>query len=104
MATYDVKSSHADEFINHEEILATLSYAQEHKDDIDLCRAILAKAHPNVAPKHEHCTCITHREAAVLRTEYTEEGIECEAVVPADLFGRVKAFIPGYVEPKEDWE
>ena len=45
-----------------------------------------------------------NREAAVLRTEYTEEGIECEAVVPADLFGRVKAFIPGYVEPKEDWE
>ena len=45
-----------------------------------------------------------NREAAVLRTEYTETGIECEAVVPADLFGRVKAFIPGYVEPKEDWE
>jgi len=45
-----------------------------------------------------------NREAAVLRTEYTEEGIECEAVVSADLFGRVKAFIPGYVEPKEDWE
>ncbi len=45
-----------------------------------------------------------NREAAVLRTEYTEEDIECEAVVSADLFGRVKAFIPGYVEPKEDWE
>ena len=45
-----------------------------------------------------------NREAAVLRTEYTENGVECEAVVPADLFGRVKAFIPGYVEPKEDWE
>ena len=45
-----------------------------------------------------------NREAAVLRTEYTEEGIECEAVVGPELFGRVKAFIPGYVEPKEDWE
>ena len=45
-----------------------------------------------------------NREAAVLRTEYTENGVECEAVVPAGLFGRVKAFIPGYVEPGEDWE
>ena len=45
-----------------------------------------------------------NREAAVLRTEYTEEGIECEAVVSAALFGRVTAFIPGSVEPKEDWE
>ena len=44
------------------------------------------------------------REAAVLNTEYTEEGIAVEAVVPAELFGRVKAYIPGYVEPKEDWE
>ena len=44
------------------------------------------------------------REAAVLKTDYTEAGIECEAVVPAALFGRVKAYIPGYVEPKEDWE
>ena len=44
------------------------------------------------------------REAAVLHTEYTEEGIAVEAVVPAELFGRVKAYIPGYVEPKEDWE
>ncbi len=66
MAVYDPKSPHADEFINHEEILETLAYAQAHKDDLDLCRRILAKAHPNVAPKQEHCTCITHREAAVL--------------------------------------
>ena len=66
MALYDPKSSCADEFINHEEILDTLEYARAHKDDLDLCRSILAKAHPNVAPKKEHCTCITHREAAVL--------------------------------------
>ena len=64
--TYDPKSLHADEFINHQEILDTLAYAQEHKDDLDLCRRILAKAHPNVAPKKEHCSIITHREAAVL--------------------------------------
>jgi len=66
MAIYDPRSSCADEFINHQEILDTLAYAQEHKDDVALCRRILEKAHPNVAPKKEHCTCITHREAAVL--------------------------------------
>ena len=44
------------------------------------------------------------REAAVLRVEYTDAGIEAEAVVPPELFGRVTAYIPGYTEPKEDWE
>ena len=45
-----------------------------------------------------------NREAAVLKSEYTEDGIELEAVVPPELFGRVKAYIPGYTEPKEEWE
>ncbi len=44
------------------------------------------------------------REAAVLRLDYTDAGVELEAVVPPELFGRVKAYIPGYVEEKEDWE
>ena len=47
---------------------------------------------------------LLNREAAVLRTEYTDEGILVEAVVQPDLFGRVKGFIPGYTEPREDWE
>ena len=45
-----------------------------------------------------------NREAKVLRTEYTDNGIEVEAVVQPDLFGRVKQYIPGYTETKEDWE
>ena len=45
-----------------------------------------------------------NREAKVLRTEYTDAGIELEAIVPPELFGRVKQYIPGYAEPKEDWE
>ncbi len=45
-----------------------------------------------------------NREAAVLRTEYTEDGIELEAIVPPALFGRVREWIPGYTEAKEDWE
>ena len=45
-----------------------------------------------------------NREASVLRLEYTDAGIECEAVVQPELFGRVKPYIPGYAEEKEDWE
>ena len=44
------------------------------------------------------------REAAIIRSEYTDEGISVEAIVPPELFGRVKQYIPGYTEPKEDWE
>ena len=43
-------------------------------------------------------------DAAVLSLEYTDAGIVCEAIVPPELFGRVKGYIPGYREPKEDWE
>ena len=44
------------------------------------------------------------REAAVLSMEYTDTGITAEAIVTPDVLGRVKIYIPGYVEPKEDWE
>ena len=45
-----------------------------------------------------------NREAKLLRTDYTDAGIEVEAVVQPDLYGRVKQYIPGHEEPKEDWE
>ena len=44
------------------------------------------------------------REAAVLSMEYTDTGITAEAIVTPDVLGRVNKYIPGYVEPKEDWE
>ena len=44
------------------------------------------------------------REAAVQYLEYRDDGIELEAVVQPELFGRVKRYVPGYVETKEDWE
>ena len=47
---------------------------------------------------------LLQREAAVLRCEYADLGIEVEALVPPALFGRVSAYIPGYQPPKEDWE
>ena len=63
---YDPNSSCADEFINHQEILDTLEYAQAHKDDVELCREILKKCGPHLSPASEHGAMITHREASVL--------------------------------------
>ena len=47
---------------------------------------------------------LLNREAELFRTDYTEDGIECEASVSPEILGRVKQFIPGYCEPAEDWE
>ena len=55
---YDVKSPKAEEFICHEEILATLAFAEENKHNRELLDAILEKA--------KTCAGLSHREAAVL--------------------------------------
>ena len=55
---YDVKSPHADDFINDGEIQATLKFAEEHKHDRALIDEILTKA--------EKCGGLSHREALVL--------------------------------------
>ena len=44
------------------------------------------------------------REATIERLDYTESGIELDATVSVELFGRVKGYIPNYEEPREDWE
>lgn len=59
---YKIDSPHAEEFINHDEILATLDYAQANKGNRELIRSIIEKARA--------CKGLTHREAAVL--------LECE--------------------------
>lgn len=59
---YDPKSSKAEEFINHEEILESLEYAKSNKGNKELIEGILDKAN--------RAKGLTHREAAVL--------LECE--------------------------
>ena len=58
MMKYDPKSSRAEEFINDQEILETLAYAEAHKNDRALVEQILEKA--------KECKGLTHREALVL--------------------------------------
>ena len=55
---YNPKSSKAEEFINHEEILATLEYAANNKHNAALIDEILTKAKQRKG--------LSHREAAVL--------------------------------------
>ena len=61
-SVYDAKSSVATEFINHEEILETLEYAKQNKNNKELIEGILDKAN--------RCNGLSHRDAAVL--------LECE--------------------------
>lgn len=49
-------------------------------------------------------TDLLNREASIERLEYTDGGIEAGVTVPPEIFGRIKKYIPGYTEPKEDWE
>ena len=45
------------------------------------------------------------REASVLRLEYTDDGVEVEAIVQPELYGKLRPYVPGLAEEeKEDWE
>ncbi len=63
---YDVRSLNADEFINDEEIRATLDYAEKNKDNIPLIEEILEKARPKKTGRGVECAGLSHREASVL--------------------------------------
>ncbi|MGN0261240.1 MAG: [FeFe] hydrogenase H-cluster radical SAM maturase HydG [Eggerthellaceae bacterium] len=63
---YNPASRCADEFINHDEILETLEYADANKDNLELIHSILEKARKNMNVAKDHCTVISHREASVL--------------------------------------
>lgn len=65
---YDPKSSKAEEFINHEEILESLEYAKANKGNKELIEGILDKAN--------RAKGLTHREAAVLAECEDEELVE----------------------------
>ena len=58
MYPYNPHSQKAEEFINHEEILETLAYAEENKHNIPLIDSIIEKARLRKG--------LSHREAMVL--------------------------------------
>ena len=66
MYKYDPKSLIADEFINHDEILKTLEYADTNKNDLDLVSSIIEKARPQKTGNGYTCAGLSHREASLL--------------------------------------
>lgn len=91
---YNPKSHTAEEFINHEEILATLDYAEKNKNNVALIDEIISKAKKEKG--------LTHREASVLLAcdipEKNEEIYKLARKIKNDYYGnRVVLFAPLYL-------
>ena len=54
---YDVNSKHADDFINHQEILETLAYADANKNNRELIEALIDKAALRKGLSHREAPC-----------------------------------------------
>lgn len=94
MAIYDPKSRIADEFINHEEILQTLDYAEQNKHNEQLISEIIEKAKERKG--------LSHREASVLLAcdlpEKTQEIFALAEQIKKDFYGnRIVMFAPLYL-------
>ena len=102
MSNYNPKSLKAEEFINHEEILDTLQYAEENKNNIELIDSLLEKARPIKTETGVHCEGLTHREASVLLACEIPEKIEqiyqiAEEIKLAFYGNRIVMFAPLYL-------
>jgi 2-iminoacetate synthase len=91
---YDPRSGHAEEFIDHQEILDTLAYADVHKRDVRVIDSILEKARLRKG--------LNHREASVLLAceleEKNEELYRLAEQIKKDFYGnRIVMFAPLYL-------
>lgn len=91
---YDVTSKCADDFINHEEILETLAYADENKDNLALIDSLIEKAKKRKG--------LSHREASVLLAcsdeEKNQEIFKLAEQIKKDFYGnRIVMFAPLYL-------
>ena len=102
MAHYDPKSLKAEDFINDEEIQATLAYAEANKNNVALIDEILEKARPKKNGNGVTCAGLTHREASVLLACEIPEKIEkmyeiAEEIKLAFYGNRIVIFAPLYL-------
>ncbi len=102
MAIFNPKSLKAEEFINHEEILETLEYAEANKNNIALIDEILEKARPKKNGQGLSCQGLTHREASVLLACDIPEKVEeiyriAEEIKLAFYGNRIVMFAPLYL-------
>lgn len=94
IAVYNPKSMKAEEFISHEEILDTLAFAEENKNNLVLIDEILEKARQKKG--------LTHREASVLlaceNPEKNSAMFELAEQIKKDFYGnRIVIFAPLYL-------
>lgn len=99
---YNPKSLLADEFIDHQEILDTLAYADQNKNNIELIESILEKARPRKEGNNTYCAGLTHREASVLLACEGETMIQkmydlAEEIKKAFYGNRIVMFAPLYL-------
>lgn len=99
---YDVKSLKAEEFINNEEILETLAYAEANKNNRALIEEILDKAAPKKTGKGVECAGLSHREASVLLAcdipELNEKMYSLAREIKEAFYGnRIVMFAPLYL-------
>ncbi len=99
---YDPKSLKAEEFINHEEILATLEYAEKNKNNRELIEKILEKAKPRKTSRGVECSGLSHREASVLLAceipDLTEKMYALAKEIKQAFYGnRIVMFAPLYL-------
>ena len=102
MSQYDPKSLKAEEFINDEEILEAIRYAEENKRNIPLIDSLLEKARPVKTESGVHCAGLTHREASVLLACDIPEKVEemyrlAEEIKQAFYGNRIVMFAPLYL-------
>ena len=102
MSTYDPGSHYADEFINHEEIMDTLEYAEKNKNNIKLIDEILEKAKPVRNGGVLSCKGLSHREASVLLAcedpEKNAQMIRLAEEIKQEFYGnRIVMFAPLYL-------
>ncbi len=91
---YNPKSNKAEEFICHEEILRTLKFSEENKNNVELIDKILEKAKKRKG--------LTHEEAAVLLDcdieEKNQEIYKLAEQIKKDFYGnRIVMFAPLYL-------
>ncbi len=99
---YNPKSLKAEEFISDQEILDTLEYARQNKNNIELIDAILDKARPKKTENGYVCAGLSHREASVLLECDIEEKVQeiykiAEEIKLAFYGNRIVLFAPLYL-------
>lgn len=91
---YDVKSKKAEEFINHQEILESLQWAQENKSNYELISSVIEKA--------RQMKGVSHREGALLLEcdieQLNQEMYHLARAFKQKLYGnRIVMFAPLYL-------